>query len=65
MNVYHLKLEKLEEIKTKVKNYDFIILDLNMPIMSGYEACEHIKEVYTQFNCLADFDDLLLDQKDK
>ena len=36
-----------------------------MPIMSGYEACEHIKEVYTQFNCLADFDDLLLDQKDK
>ena len=46
-------------------NYDFIILDLNMPIMNGFEACEHINEVYNQFNCLPDFDDLLLDQEDK
>lgn len=38
-NVYHFKEKELDEIKTSVKNYDFIILDLNMPIMNGYEAC--------------------------
>ena len=32
-----------------------------MPIMNGYEACEHINEIYNEVNCLPDFDDLLLD----
>ena len=27
-------------------NYDIIFLDLNMPILNGYEACLKIKEFY-------------------
>ena len=33
-------------------NIDFIILDLNMPIINGYEACKKIKEVYDDSNKL-------------
>ena len=29
--------------------YNAIILDLNMPIMGGYEACKLIKETYSQY----------------
>ena len=29
--------------------FDAIILDLNMPIMGGYEACMLIKETYSQY----------------
>ena len=31
-----------------------------MPIMNGYEACEHICEVYNCFNSLPDFDDYII-----
>ena len=48
------------KIKQTLKNYDIIILDLNMPIMNGYEACEHICEVYNCFNSLPDYDDYIL-----
>lgn len=29
-----------------IKNYDFIILDLNMPILNGFDSCKRICEVY-------------------
>ena len=28
--------------------YDVIILDLNMPITDGYEACEKIRALYSE-----------------
>jgi CheY-like chemotaxis protein len=36
------------------KKYDFIILDLNMPIMDGYEACEQIVEYYSDDKIIGD-----------
>lgn len=34
-------LDALELVTSKPQEkFDFIILDLNMPIMSGYDACE-------------------------
>ena len=29
---------------------DFILLDLNMPIMDGFEACRQITNLYKSFN---------------
>lgn len=42
-----------------LKNYDLIILDLNMPILNGYQACQRICEVYQSFNSLPDYDDIV------
>ena len=30
------------------ERFDFIILDLSMPIMDGYEACRQIIEYYSE-----------------
>jgi len=35
---------------TKNGNYDFIICDLNMPVMDGYECAFKIKEFYKNSN---------------
>ena len=32
------------------EHFDAIIMDLNMPIMDGYEACKQIIQIYKQFN---------------
>ena len=32
------------------RHFDAIILDLNMPIMDGYEACNQILQLYKQYN---------------
>lgn len=32
------------------KHFDVIILDLNMPILNGYEACKQIIEIYKDYN---------------
>ena len=37
-----------EEIQS-VSCFDAIILDLNMPIMGGFEACKLIKETYSLY----------------
>ena len=47
----------METILSTLINYDLIILDLNMPIMNGYVACQRINELYNNFNNLTDFDD--------
>jgi PleD family two-component response regulator len=33
-------LEALETVTQSKEKFDFIILDLNMPIMDGYDACK-------------------------
>jgi len=55
----------LKLIQTTLRNYDLIILDLNMPIMNGYEACQRICEIYKAFNSLPDYDDLLCGTEDE
>ena len=37
---YNKKCQKFE--KEEPVHFDIIILDLNMPIMNGYEACKRI-----------------------
>ncbi len=46
----------MDTILSTLRNYDLIVLDLNMPIMNGYVACERICQLYKSFNCLPDFD---------
>jgi len=36
--------------KSRGKQYDVIILDLDMPIMSGYEACQKIRGEFFGFD---------------
>ena len=37
--------------------FDVIILDLNMPITDGYEACKKINEIYDDINLLQQADE--------
>ena len=32
------------------QHFDVVILDLNMPILDGYEACKQILQIYKEFN---------------
>ena len=32
------------------RHFDAIIMDLNMPIMDGHEACKQILALYKQYN---------------
>lgn len=32
------------------QHFDIIIMDLNMPIMCGYDACKQIIQIYDQYN---------------
>mgnify|MGYP000887193682 CR=1 FL=1 len=39
---------KVSERNGRGRHYDIIFLDLQMPIMNGYEACHKIIEFYNQ-----------------
>lgn len=44
--------------KSKTTKYDFILLDINMPIMDGFEACKRIKKSQTKdFRALLQIND--------
>jgi len=43
-------------------NFDLIVMDLNMPVMNGFEATSKIKEYFDQSNIFL-FDDPLYDQE--
>ena len=51
-NVNHVSaingLEALDIVQKSEIKYDFIILDLNMPILDGYEACRKILDHYNE-----------------
>ena len=38
------------KIREQPKHFDAILLDLNMPIMDGYDACVQIQDIYKRFN---------------
>lgn len=41
---------ELEEDIDQPRHFDAIILDLNMPIMDGFEACKQIIQIYKEYN---------------
>ena len=41
-------LEGFNQVKNK--NYDFIICDLEMPVMNGFECAQQIKNIYSLSN---------------
>ena len=38
------------QIQEEPIHFSAIIMDLNMPIMDGFEACQKILEIYEQYN---------------
>ena len=40
-------LEALEHVTVSKKKFDFIVLDLGMPIMDGFDACKQIADHYS------------------
>eukprot|EP00356_Strombidium_inclinatum_P008110 CAMPEP_0170486172 /NCGR_PEP_ID=MMETSP0208-20121228/5247_1 /TAXON_ID=197538 /ORGANISM="Strombidium inclinatum, Strain S3" /LENGTH=64 /DNA_ID=CAMNT_0010760023 /DNA_START=2949 /DNA_END=3143 /DNA_ORIENTATION=+ len=43
-----IKIQESFENAELAKMYDLIILDLNMPISDGYDACQKIGRLYSQ-----------------
>ena len=43
-----VELIKLKETDVQERYYDLIFLDLNMPILNGYESCEQIVKFYKE-----------------
>ena len=39
-----------DQIQEEPIHFSAIIMDLNMPIMDGFEACQKILEIYEQYN---------------
>jgi len=45
----HLARNGLEAYQSaQVTNFDLIMMDLNMPVMNGFEACKKIKMSFTE-----------------
>ena len=40
----------INQIEEEPVHFSAIIMDLNMPIMDGFEACQKILEIYEQYN---------------
>ena len=40
--------EALEHLTISGDSFDFILLDLSMPVMNGYEACQSIVDFYQE-----------------
>ena len=40
----------MDQIEEEPVHFSAIIMDLNMPIMNGFEACQKILEIYEQYN---------------
>lgn len=57
-------LSALEKIKSNA-NFDFILMDLQMPIMDGYEASKLIKEINPNIPIIAVTGEAILDVKSK
>ena len=49
---YNHQLENGEDadVIEEPMHFDAIILDLNMPIMDGFEACKQILQIYKEYN---------------
>jgi CheY-like chemotaxis protein len=48
---YYSKYQQnLISFQKKPSHFDAIILDLNMPIMNGYDACKFILDSYSRYN---------------
>jgi CheY-like chemotaxis protein len=48
-----IRNEKLDEAITHLNShhyYDAVFLDLDMPILNGYDACSSIKNYYKRLN---------------
>ncbi len=54
-----------EKYREKGNKYDIILLDLDMPIMSGYEACQMIRSISTNHSGCAIKDLLNIDNGSK
>ena len=50
----------LETIGNFDKMFDLVVLDLNMPIADGYEACKNIHATYQQDNMIGKVDSPLM-----
>jgi len=42
--------KEIKDEKNRPRHFDAIILDLNMPIMDGSEACKFILDYYSRYN---------------
>ena len=46
---YNFHEEKLQMDQEPI-HFDAVIMDLNMPILDGYEACKQIIQIYKDYN---------------
>jgi two-component system chemotaxis sensor kinase CheA len=45
VQIFHNGAEAFEDLKDNLKNYDFIVTDIEMPVMDGCELAEKVREL--------------------